>query len=210
MAVTSLLLYLSLVHIVNSASISPLIYNNFIENNNGKCIDELVQSIILALEDIKFAFTINLELNRSIPVINWDIGKPFDWNRFLQVSLYVIKIVGGELEEILKMLERENCLYPRAIFIIVSKGVNVQIFETLAKYYLASALVVADGEQIFTYNPYIYENVNDPYLEYSKNSCRDIEDVVKRFINTGKCLCTNNIKSLKCHHDTFTNYIDIK
>lgn len=189
MIVASILLYLTLVPSINSASIFPLTYNNFDENNNGQCIDELVQTLMLAVEGTKFVFTVNMELDRNIPVVKWDISKPSEWNRFLRIPLYVIKIEGDNLGEVLEILDHKNCLYPKAFFIVVSKYVNVHIFKILAKFYIASVLVVTDDKEIFTYNPYIYENVNEPYLEYVKDSCFDVENVVNRFIKSGKYLC---------------------
>lgn len=81
---------------------------------------------------------------------------------YLKVCAYIIKVNDTNKQEVFNQLEKDAMWNSRANFLLLAQQQSPNnIFEILSKYYIYN-VVVAIEEELFTYFPFIDENVNTP------------------------------------------------
>ncbi|KAL1498075.1 hypothetical protein ABEB36_008932 [Hypothenemus hampei] len=159
----------------SSKSESKLQYERFPTSNTTlDCITAVVNNLIKDFEDVILTNIWELALGK--PLIRFDTQTFIKCleNKCPIIQLFILDIQNQTINELLKYLDTNSFLNPRAFFIFVHCNIDFYVLSSLSKAYINKAIIINEFGEIQTYVPYKYENINKPYLTpYKIGYCND-------------------------------------
>lgn len=122
-------------------------------------------NIVVTSSHLKFIYSTNGYQNSNNIILNINL-------MVNKIDVYILNLKQSEDLGILFVnLTKMRSWNPRAKFIIILEQYNNELlnelFKILSNYYIYN-VIVASNDELFTYFPYKYENLNKPCLDYEK------------------------------------------
>ncbi|EEZ99798.1 hypothetical protein TcasGA2_TC002578 [Tribolium castaneum] len=137
---------------------------NFGPVGPNECVDKIMEQYYIAPWII---LLIDTDMQLPYPCIYQKTSQE-NFSKIIQrpADFYIITLANRSLENIFDLLQEFEIFDPRAHFLIIlAEPYNPYIFQILAQYFIYKVVVITLDDDLITYDPFIYEDVNATGIE---------------------------------------------
>ncbi|CAH0563749.1 unnamed protein product [Brassicogethes aeneus] len=132
------------------------------------CVDSVLD-LVIRKNDYVIVFDENLSLRHASYSKSNSSWADFD-SVPPYISAFVVNINQDDLADTFEKLRDVEHFDTRILFVFIQNAINSSFFKILADYYVFKSIILVENGKnqysLYTYNPYVHENLHQPNLEY--------------------------------------------
>ncbi|KAF7277947.1 hypothetical protein GWI33_009063 [Rhynchophorus ferrugineus] len=136
---------------------------HFSYSNLDQCIDTIINQLYEDSNDTAILYYTNKSTKSLIKRPKVEVN---DFRKIIftqkSVDVYIIEENISNMEETMRHCWQSRSLFERSWYILISNFSSNNNFSFFTKYYISNVVGINDHLDIFTINPYKYENVRQP------------------------------------------------